>query len=165
MRLKEIAKDAFRKVGAISRKPDQEKGKKAEAAGKMIREAADKAGKMTTEAMIKNGAIIGSGLVAGECRTEELDLEEARKAFASAGYDMDEVSKALRQIAETIVEVMRPIVEVMRPIVEEWKRIGLDKWQIAKMEMPNNERRRKGLPMIRRRGHIRAEQLQRRRKK
>lgn len=158
MRLKEIAKDAFRKVGAIFRKPDQEKGKKAEAAGKMIREAADKAGKMTTEAMIKNGAIIGSGLVAGECRTEELDLEEARKAFASAGYDMDEVSKALRQIAETIVEVMRPI-------VEEWKRIGLDKWQIAKMEMPNNERRRKGLPMIRRRGHIRAEQLQRRRKK
>lgn len=158
MRLKEIAKDAFRKVGAIFRKTDQEKGQKAEAAGKMIREAADKAGKMTTEAMIKNGAIIGSGLVAGKCRTEELDLEEARKAFASAGYDMDEVSKALRQIAETIVEAMRPIVEAS-------KRIGLDKWKIAKMEMPNNERRRKGLPMIRRRGHIRAEQLQRRRKK
>lgn len=158
MRLKEIAKDAFRKVGAIFRKPDQEKGQKAEAAGEMIREAADKAGKMTTEAMIKNGAIIGSGLVARKCRTEELDMEEARKAFASAGYDMDEVSKALRQIAETIVEAMRQIVEA-------WKRLELDKWQIAKMEMPNNERRRKGLPMIRRRGHIRAEQLQRRRKK
>lgn len=158
MRLKEIAKDAFRKVGAIFRKPDQEKGQKAEAAGKMIREAADKAGKMTTEAMIKNGAIIGSGLVAGKCRTEELDLEEARKAFASAGYDMDEVSKALRQIAETIVEAMRQIVEV-------WKRLELDKWQIAKMEMPNNERRRKKLPMVRRRGHIRAEQLKRRSKK
>ena len=158
MRLKEIAKDAFRKVGAIFRKPDQEKGQKAEAAGEMIREAADKAGKMATEAMIKNGAIIGSGLVAGKCRTEELDMEEARKAFASAGYDMDEVSKALRQIAETIVEAMRQIVEA-------WKRLELDKWQIAKMEMPNNERRRKGLPMIRRRGHIRAEQLQRRRKK
>ena len=158
MRLKEIAKDAFRKVGAIFRKPDQEKGQKAEAAGEMIREAADKAGKMTTEAMIKNGAIIGSGLVAGKCRTEELDMEEARKAFVSAGYDMDEVSKALRQIAETIVEAMRQIVEA-------WKRLELDKWQIAKMEMPNNERRRKGLPMIRRRGHIRAEQLQRRRKK
>lgn len=158
MRLKEIAKDAFRKVGAIFRKPDQEKEQKAEAAGEMIREAADKAGKMTTEAMIKNGAIIGSGLVAGKCRTEELDMEEARKAFASAGYDMDEVSKALRQIAETIVEAMRPIVEA-------WKRLELNKWQIAKMEMPNNERRRKGPPMIRRRGHIRAEQLQRRRKK
>ena len=71
---------------------------------------------------------------------------------------MDEVSKDLRQIAETIVEAMRPIVEA-------WKRLELDKWQIAKMEMPNNERRRKRLPMIRRRGHIRAEQLQRRRKK
>lgn len=158
MRLKEIAKDAFRKVGAIFRKPDQEKGQKAEAAGKMIREAAEKAGQMTVEAMRKNGAVIGSGLAAGKCRTEELDMDEARKAFAQAGYDMDEVPKALQQFAETIVEVMRPI-------VEEWKRIGLDKWQIAKMEMPNNERRRKGLPMIRRRGHIRAEQLQRRRKK
>ena len=158
MRLKEIAKDAFRKVGAIFKKTDREKEQKAEEAGRMIREAAEKAGQMTVEAMRKNGAVIGSGLVAGKCRTEELDMDEARKAFAQAGYDMDEVSKALQQFAETIVEVMRPI-------VEEWKRIGLDKWQIAKMEMPNNERRRKGLPMIRRRGHIRAEQLQRRRKK
>lgn len=165
MRLKEIAKDAFRKVGAIFKKTDREKEQKAEAAGRMIREAAEKAGQMTVEAMRKNGAVIGSGLVAGKCRTEELDMDEARKAFAQAGYDTDEVSKALQRFAETIVEVMRPSVEVMRPIVEEWKRIGLDKWQIAKMEMPNNERRRKGLPMIRRRGHIRAEQLQRRRKK
>ena len=158
MRLKEIAKDAFRKVGAIFKKTDREKEQKAEAAGRMIREAAEKAGQMTVEAMRKNGAVIGSGLVAGKCRTEELDMDEARKVFAQAGYDMDEVSKALQQFAETIVEVMRPI-------VEEWKRIGLDKRQIAKMEMPNNERRRKKLTMIRRRGHIRAEQLQRRRKK
>lgn len=158
MRLKEIAKDAFRKVGAIFKKTDREKEQKAEAAGRMIREAAEKAGQMTVEAMRKNGAVIGSGLVAGKCRTEELDMDEARKAFAQAGYDKDEVSKALQQFAETIVEVMRTI-------VEEWKRIRLDKWQIAKMEMPNNERRRKGLPMIRRRGSIRAEQLQRRRKK
>lgn len=158
MRLKEIAKDAFRKVGAIFKKTDREKEQKAEAAGRMIREAAEKAGQMTVEAMRKNGAVIGSGIVAGKCRTEELDMDEARKAFAQAGYDMDEVSKALQQFAETIVEVMRPT-------VEEWKRIGLDKWQIAKMEMPNNERRRKGLPMIRRRGRILAEQLQRRRKK
>lgn len=158
MRLKEIAKDAFRKVGAIFKKTDREKEQKAEAAGRMIREVTEKAGQMTVEAMRKNGAVIGSGLVAGKCRTEELDMDEARKAFAQAGHDMDEVLKALQQFAETIVEVTRPI-------VEEWKQIGFDKWQIAKMETPNNERRRKKLPMIRRRGHIRAEQLQRRRKK
>ena len=154
MRLKEIAKDAFRKVGEIFRKTDQKKGKKAEAAVKMIREAADKAGKITTETMAKNGAIIGSGLVAGKCRTEELDMEEARKAFTSAGYDMDEVAQALAKIAETI-----------KRFIDSVKRLNMDKWQIAKMEMPNNERRRKGLPMIRRRGRIRAEKLQRRRKK
>lgn len=158
MRLKEIAKDAFRKVGEILRKPDQKKGKKAEAAVKMIREAADKAGKITTETMAKNGAIIGSGLVAGKCRTEELDMEEARKAFTSAGYDMDEVAQALAKIAETITEAIKPFIDSV-------KRLNMDKWQIAKMEMPNNERRRKRLPMIRRRGHIRAEKLQRRRKK
>ncbi len=147
MRLKEIVKDAFRKVGMIFKKPDQEKEKKAEAEGEMIR----KAGK-------QENAVIGCDLAAGEDQTGTFDMETARKAFASAGYDMDEVSKAFRQIAETIVEAMRPIVEA-------WKRIGLDKWQIAKMEMPNNERRRKKLPMVRRRGHIRAEQLKRRSKK
>lgn len=147
MRLTEIAKDAVEKVRAIFRKPDQEKEKKAEAAGEMIK----KAGKL-------EDAVIGCDLAAGEDRTGTLDMETARKAFAQAGYDMDEVSKALRQIAETIVEAMRPIVEA-------WERIGLDKWQIAKMEMPNNERRRKKLPMVRRRGHIRAEQLKRRSKK
>lgn len=70
MRLKEIAKDAFRKVGAIFKKTDREKEQKAEAAGRMIREAAEKAGQMTVEAMRKNGAVIGSGLAAGKCRTE-----------------------------------------------------------------------------------------------
>lgn len=154
MRLKEIAKDAFRKVGAIFKKTDREKEQKAEAAGRMIREAAEKAGQMTVEAMRKNGAVIGSGLVAGKCRTEELDMDEARKAFTSAGYDMDEVAQALAKIAETI-----------KPFIDSVKRLNMDKWQIAKMEMPNNERRRKRLPMIRRRGHIRAEKLQRRRKK
>lgn len=113
---------------------------------------------MIREAGELEDAVIGCDMAAGEDQTATYDMETARKAFAQAGYDMDEVSKALRQIAETIVEVMRPIVEAL-------KRIGLDKWKIAKMEMPNNERRRKGLPMIRRRGRIRAEQLQRRRKK
>ena len=78
--------------------------------------------------------------------------------FAQAGDTWEAAGKALRDFADAIVDGLRPIVEMMY-------QTGLDKWKIAKMEMPNNERRRKGLPMIRRRGHIRAEQLQRRRKK
>lgn len=146
MRLTEIAKDAVEKVRAIFRKPDQEKEKKAEAAGEMIR----KAGKL-------EDAVIGCDLAAGEDQTGTFDMETARKAFAQAGYDMDEVTKALMKIAETITEAMKPFIDSV-------KRLNMDKWQIAKMEMSNNERRRKKLPMIRRRGHIRAEQLQRRRK-
>ena len=84
--------------------------------------------------------------------------EEAIKTLARAGDQWETAGKALKDFADTIVEGLRPIVEIMN-------QTGLDKWKIAKMEMPNNERRRKGLPMIRRRGHIRAEQLQRRRKK
>lgn len=147
MRLTEIAKDAVEKVRAIFRKPDQEKEKKAEAAGEMIR----KAGKL-------EDAVIGCDLAAGEDQTGTFDMETARKAFAQAGYDMDEVTKALMKIAETITEAMKPFIDSV-------KRLNMDKWQIAKMEMPNNERRRKKLPMVRRRGHIRAEQLKRRSKK
>lgn len=147
MRLTEIAKDAVEKVRAIFRKPDQEKEKKAEAAGEMIR----KARKL-------EDVVIGCDLAAGEDRTGTLDMETARKAFAQAGYDMDEVTKALMKIAETITEAMKPFIDSL-------KRLNMDKWQIEKMEMSNNERRRKKLPMVRRRGYIRAEQLKRRSKK
>ena len=147
MRLTEIAKDAVEKVRAIFRKPDQEKEKKAEAAGEMIR----KAGKL-------EDAVIGCDLAAGEDQTGTLDMETARKAFAQAGYDMDEVTKALVKMAETITEAMKPFIDRM-------KRLNMDEWQIMKMEMSNNERRRKKLPMVRRRGYIRAEQLKRRSKK
>lgn len=147
MRLTEIAKDAVEKVRAIFRKPDQEKEKKAKAAGEMIR----KARKL-------EDVVIGCDLAAGEDRTGTLDMETARKAFAQAGYDMDEVTKAFMKIAETITEAMKPFIDSL-------KRLNMDKWQIAKMEMSNNERRRKKLPMVRRRGYIRAEQLKRRSKK
>ena len=151
MRLTEIAKDAVEKVRAIFRKPDQEKEKKAEAAGEMIR----KARKL-------EDVVIGCDLAAGEDRTGTLDMETVRKAFAQAGYDMDEVTKALMKIAETIAET---ITEAMKPFIDSLKWLNMDKWQIAKMEMSNNERRRKKLPMVRRRGYIRAEQLKRRSKK
>lgn len=143
MRLTEIAKDAVEKVRAIFRKPDQEKEKKAEAAEKMIRESGE----------LEN-AVIGCDLAAGEDQTGTLDIETARRTFKEAGYDFDEVTKAIQQMTEQIVET---VTKAMRPFMEAWKRIGLDKWQITKMEMPNNERRRRKIPMVRRRAHLRAE--------
>lgn len=140
MTLTEIAKDAVKKVRAIFRKPDQEKEKKAEAAGKMIREA----GKL-------EDAVIGCDLAAGDDQTVTIDMETEIKALKSAGYNIAEVAKEFQKFAEVVTEAM--------------EQIGLDKWQIAKMEMSNNERRRKKLPMVRRRGYIRAEQLKRRSKK
>ena len=103
-------------------------------------------------------AVIGYDPAAGEDGTAIITPEEAIKTLAQAGDPWEAAGKALKDFADAIVEGLRPIVEMMY-------QTGLDKWKIAKMEMPNNERRRKGLPMIRRRGHIRAEQLQRRRKK
>ena len=103
-------------------------------------------------------AVIGYDTAAGEDRTATITQEEAIKALAKSGYSMETIGRAMMDFADAIVEGFRPIVEMMN-------QTGLDKWKIAKMEMPNNERKRKRLPMIRRRGHIRAEQLQRRRKK
>ena len=39
----------------------------------------------------------------------------------------------------------------------------LDKWQLEKLKMSNNERRRRGIPMVRRRAYMQAEKNRRRR--
>lgn len=149
MKLKEVAKDAMKKVRTIFRK--EKKTITEETAGSAAAEMIHEAGKL-------EHAVIGYDPAAGEDGTEMTIQEEAIKALAKSGYSMETIGRAMMDFADAIVEGLRPIVEIMN-------QTGLDKWKIAKMEMPNNERRRKGLPMIRRRGHIRAEQLQRRRKK
>lgn len=149
MELKEVAKDAMKKVRTIFRK--EKKTITEETAGSAAAEMIHEAGKL-------EHAVIGYDPAAGEDGTEMTIQEEAIKALAKSGYSMETIGRTMMDFADAIVEGLRPIVEIMN-------QTGLDKWKIAKMEMPNNERRRKGLPMIRRRGHIRAEQLQRRRKK
>lgn len=149
MKLKEVAKDAMKKVRTIFRK--EEKTITEETAGSAAAEMIHEAGKL-------EHAVIGYDPAAGEDGTAIITPEEAIKTLAQAGDPWEASGKALKDFADAIVEGLRPIVEMMY-------QTGLDKWKIEKMEMPNNERRRKGLPMIRRRGHIRAEQLQRRRKK
>lgn len=149
MKLKEIAKDAMKKVRTIFGR--EKKAIPEETAGSAAAEMIHEAGKL-------EHAVIGYDPAAGEDRTAMITQEEAIKALAKSGYSMETIGRAMMDFANVIVEGLRPIVEIMN-------QTGLDKWKIAKMEMPNNERRRKRLPMIRRRGHIRAEQLQRRRKK
>ena len=146
MKLKEVAKDAMKKVRTIFRK--EKKTITEETAGSAAAEMIHEAGKL-------EHAVIGYDPAAGEDGTAIITPEEAIKALAQAGDPWEAVGKSLKDFADAIVEGLRPIVEIMN-------QTGLEKWKIAKMEMPNNERRRKGLPMIRRRGHIRAEKLQRR---
>lgn len=149
MKLKEVAKDAMKKVRTIFGR--EKKAIPEETAGSAAADMIHEAGKL-------EHAVIGYDPAAGEDRTATITQEEAIKALAKSGYSMETIGRAMMDFADAIVEGLRPIVEMMN-------QTGLDKWKIAKMEMPNNERRRKKLPMIRRRGHIRAEQLQRRRKK
>ena len=149
MKLKEVAKDAMKKVRTIFGR--EKKSIPEETAGSAAADMIHEAGKLEL-------AVIGYDPAAGEDRTATITQEEAIKALAQAGDTWEAAGKALKDFADALAEGLRPIVEMMN-------QTGLDKWKIAKMEMPNNERRRKRLPMIRRRGHIRAEQLQRRRKK
>ena len=149
MELKEVAKDAIKKVRTIFGR--EKKAIPEETAGSAAAEMIHEAGKL-------EHAVIGYDPAAGEDRTATITQEEAIKELARSGYSMETIGRAMMDFAEAIAEGFRPIVEMMN-------QTGLDKWKIAKMEMPNNERRRKKLPMIRRRGHIRAERLQRRRKK
>lgn len=105
----------------------------------------------------------------------EENTQEAEKGQEAA---KTEATASLQELLETLDEEKRKemqealaeCADKMGIAAEELKEYydsmsGLDKWQRMKLEMPNNERRRKKLPMVRRQAHLRNLRNQRKRKK
>lgn len=112
---------------------------------------------------------------------ETLD-EEKRKEMQEAlaecadkmGIAAEELVERLEKAAAVMTAAFKKIRDAMMkvaPVIRGWLKeyydsmSGLDKWQRMKLEMPNNERRRKKLPMVRRQAHLRNLRNQRKRKK
>lgn len=112
---------------------------------------------------------------------ETLDEEkrkEMQEALAECADKMGIAAEELMERVEKAAAVMTAAFKAIRdammkaaPVIQGWLKeyydsmSGLDKWQRTKLEMPNNERRRKKLPMVRRQAHLRNLRNQRKRKK
>jgi len=111
----------------------------------------------------------------------ENDPEEIwREAGKAAGKALRNYLKKIGQMDEESHKVFEGVAEkfaefgmTAEKVEEAWKRAtlilaelcsGMDKWQIEKLMMSNNERRRRGMPMVRRQQHLRNMRNQRRRR-
>lgn len=85
------------------------------------------------------------------------------------GISSKELSERLSVAAESITAAWETFIERMKPVIDatvlafRYYYGGLDKWQLEKLKMSNNERRRRGIPMVRRRAYLQAEKNRRRR--
>lgn len=89
------------------------------------------------------------------------ELEEQWEKFRAALLKVGEMlKKAFQEMYEKLKQTFEKIFEAYAA-----KECPPDKWQIEKMMMSNNERRRKGVPMVRRRAHLQNERNSRKRRR
>lgn len=83
------------------------------------------------------------------CRDKEITMEELAEKLLDSVERMkkmwEDLSERLHQTVESVVGYLQKYFGDEIP----------DKWQLEKMKIPNNRRRRKKLPMVRRQAHIR----------
>lgn len=90
-----------------------------------------------------------------ETEPPEPETEAQEQALASFGISVEQATERIIQAMEIFREAFLATFGIY----------SLDKWQREKLKMSNNERRRRGLPMVRRQQHLRNLKNQRRKKK
>lgn len=86
----------------------------------------------------------------------------SRKNEEEVRHLMREAAKAANEVFEA---ARKEIIAAGEKIKKEIKCARADEWQRKKMRKPNNERRRKGEPLVRRRTHLQARKNERHKKK
>lgn len=90
-----------------------------------------------------------------EAEQNETRSTSLEQALASFGISVEQATERIIQAMEIFREAFLATLGIY----------SLDKWQREKLKMSNNERRRRGLPMVRRQQHLRNLKNQRRKKK
>ena len=86
-----------------------------------------------------------------------LTVEELAERFMILGKEVD-------KLVEQIIRGLKPCMDALKMA---WANIVYidEPWEIERLKMSNNERRRRGIPMIRRRQYIRIRQNRKKKKK
>lgn len=93
-------------------------------------------------------------------KKEELE-KVAENIALKCGISMDEAGYELQKAMLYFSQECESIANSVRRIWKESYFSSMDKWQREKLKMSNNERRRRGIPMVRRRQHLKNERNQR----
>lgn len=101
-----------------------------------------------------------------------LPEQEKRQERAVRGQQEEEKDKNMTESAVRLTKELQGAAKGFqeetkgfRKMMESLKYVGLDKWEIEKLKMSNNERRRRKIPMVRRRAYITAEKIKKRSRK
>lgn len=82
------------------------------------------------------------------CEKNEVTMEKLASELLKAAEQIKNVWE------EFVNRLIRPAIEYLAERLQEYFS-GMDKWKLEKMKMTNNDRRRRGLPMVRRQAHVR----------
>ena len=102
-------------------------------------------------------------LVQQEAKRMGIPEEKLKEQFERIKEAVLKVGEALKKAFTEIYEALKLALEKICEMFTEWGYLP-DRWQIEKMKMSNNERRQKGIPMVKRGAHLLHQRNQRKRK-
>lgn len=105
---------------------------------------------------------------------EELTPEQqaaVREKLQELNMTVEELAERFLILGREVEKVVKQIIEGLKPCMKAvtlaWAQVVYidEPWEVERLKMSNNERRRRGIPMIRRRGYIRDKKNRKRKKK
>lgn len=99
---------------------------------------------------------------------DDSQMQAMREYAEQMGMKSEELAEcivragdAIRQAWDSFMERLRPAIQAMTAAMNDLL-ADVDEWELEKMKMSNNERRRRGLPMVRRQAYLRSRRNKRR---
>lgn len=153
MKLSEMAKKAKEKlIGALSGSRKEENGQET---AEMTAQKAQEGQQDEKTDISAHNAIKGQETAKTEPTGQEetvlgIDMATGRDM---TGYNVEAVSRALEKFAESMEEIMKALETICKAGMTETQIRKMELWKRyyeEKAKMSNNERRRRGIPMVRR---------------
>lgn len=126
-----------------------------------VEETAEGAGRPEVHEMENCTPEVEKGQKTGQADAAEAFQEQMAAVAKAAGMTADDLTKKMNDMVDALRElrgkVWQKVKQAMETILKAWEAAGIDEWTLAwmqweneKRKMSNNERRRRGLPMVRR---------------
>ncbi len=99
---------------------------------------------------------------------DDSQMQAMREYADQMGMKLEELAECIIRVGDAIRQAWNSFMERLRPAIQAMTAAmndllaDVDEWELEKMKMSNNERRRRGLPMVRRQAYLRSRRNKRR---